>query len=129
MARKIRVKNIWKLGFARLSYCFNRILILAKTTECLINSHPLAVFWFYLFICVVICKFAMLGIPSISLNKIPNFQDSKTEDCLKNILHPDLLATKNLSYKPLNFYCSTPLRWKLIMPNMELISLPWRSGG
>jgi hypothetical protein len=44
----------------------------------------------------------MLGMPSIKFEQNTNSQDSKTEDCLKSTLHPDLLATKDLSCKPLD---------------------------
>lgn len=43
MTRKIRVMTFSSIALSWLSYCFNRILTLAKTTECLINSHLLAV--------------------------------------------------------------------------------------
>jgi hypothetical protein len=45
---------------------------------------------------------------SIKLEQNANSHDSKTEDSLNSVIHSDLLATKDLVYKLLNFHNSIP---------------------
>jgi hypothetical protein len=46
--------------------------------------------------------------PSIKFEQSTNSHDSKTEAWLDGVIHPDLLATKDLLYKPNHFHCSVP---------------------
>lgn len=72
MTRKIRVMTFSSIALSWLSYCFNRILTLAKTTECLINSHLLAVYRFYNYLCSYCVS--LLARHAISLSKMPTLK-------------------------------------------------------